>query len=181
VSTEPASGKRRNDRDLVVSVLSGFMAALALAVSTYNVYLQHQQVRAQVWPRLLFRPSFNPEGFTWDLTNGGIGPAEIRTLRLLVDGKPTTDWHDAIQRLTGKELKDFGYSTMRGSLLTAGQSRRALFVADQAIGSTLFQQQQRVSAEICYCSALGDCWVLASNEPQAVAKCPDWAEAAFGD
>lgn len=62
--------------------MSGFIGALALAVATYNVYLQHKQVRAQVWPRLLFMPSFNDTGFTLSLENGGIGPAEVRTVRV---------------------------------------------------------------------------------------------------
>jgi hypothetical protein len=168
--------RRRWDRDLAVAVISGFVGALALAVSTYNVYLQHQQVRAQVWPRMLFMPSLNDEGFSYSLENGGIGPAEIRSVRVLVDDKPVDDWPDAVKRITGKELVrgQWAYSTMHGTLITAGSTRMVLKVTPDAIGSVLFEQQSRLRAEICYCSALNDCWVLERNAPRAVGKCPDF-------
>lgn len=177
------SGKRRFDRDMVVAVMSGFIGALALAVSTYNVYLQHKQVRAQVWPRLLFMPSINQEeGYFLSIENGGIGPAEIRVVRVFVDDKPVADWHDAILRMTGKDLKpgQWGYSTMHGTLLTAGQTRHPLVLKDAAIGTVMFNQQNRLRAEICYCSALEDCWLLENNVPRPVSKCRDYADA-FGD
>jgi hypothetical protein len=170
------------DRDLVVAVMSGFIGVLALAVASYNVYLQHKQVRAQVWPRLLLMPSLNPNGFSFELENGGIGPAEVRTLRVLVDEKPVAGWHEAILRMTGKDLgpNEWGWSTMHGTLVTAGQTRRVLIVKDQSVGSIMFKQQGRMRAEICYCSALEDCWVLEGNVPRLVSKCPDYAQV-FGD
>ena len=179
---EAAADKRGFDRDLVVAVLSGFIGALALAVSTYNVYLQHKQVRAQVWPRLLLMPSFNREGFRLELENGGIGPAEVRTVRVFVDDKPVEDWHAAILRMTGKDLArgQWQYSTMHGTLVTAGQSKHVLFLTDESVGSIMFRQQTRLRAEICYCSALEDCWVLENNLPRPVSQCRDYAEA-FGD
>jgi hypothetical protein len=167
------------NRDLLAATVSGFIAALALAVSTYNVYLQHKQVRAQVWPRVIFGPSLNDEeGFSYKLENGGIGPAQIETLRVLVDGKPADDWPDVVRRLTGKEVEKgaWAYWTIHGSVLTPAQSRRVFWVKDPELGSALFHAQQRVRPEICYCSALDDCWVLEQNRPRAVGKCPSWEQ-----
>jgi len=136
---------RRFDRDLVVALVSGFIGALALAVSTYNV--------------------------------GGIGPAEIRSVRVFVDDKPVEDWPMAVARMTGKKIDEgWGYSTMSGTLLTAGQTRNVLIVHDRAIGAVLFNQQQRLRAEICYCSALEDCWLLERNVPRQVSRCPDGSD-----
>jgi hypothetical protein len=182
-SDEQRGFRWRLNRDLLAALMSGFVGALALAVSTYNVYLQHKQVRAQVWPRLLLMPSLNSDGFTFDLENGGIGPAEIRTLRVFVDDKPVADWPEAISRMTGKDVKrgSWGWSTMHGTLATAGQKRRVFTVTDKSIGSIMFEQQSRLRAEICYCSALDDCWVLENNVPRAVSKCPAYGEEAFRD
>lgn len=69
---------------------------------------------------------------------------------------------------------------MHGTLVTAGQTRNVLIVKDKSIGTVLFDQQGRLRAEICYCSALEDCWVLQNNVPRPVSKCPDYAQA-FGD
>jgi hypothetical protein len=162
--------------------MSGFIGALALAVSTYNVVLQQKQVRAQVWPRLLFMPSLNHGAFSYSLLNGGIGPAELRTLRVLVDDKPVEDWHEAILRMTGKDLErgGWGWSTMHGTLVTAGSTRTVLDVKDESVGRSMFKEQGRLRVEICYCSALEDCWVLEGNVPRPVSKCPDYAQA-FGD
>jgi hypothetical protein len=182
VTHEPGPGGRRREGNLLVAIISGLIGILALVVSTYNVFLQQKQVRAQVWPRLLFAPSFD-HSFTYDLQNGGIGPAEIRTLKILVDGKPAEDWHDAILRITGKDLKpgDWGYSTMHGSLAIAGSSRHVLTVHDDSIGHSMFREQGRLRAEICYCSALDECWLLVDNLPRGVAKCPDYGKQEFGD
>src|SRR5690242_16102966 len=115
MSGEGAAGTRRWDRDLLVAIMSGFIGALALAVSTYNVILQQKQRRAQVWPRLLFMPAFNESGFTFTLENGGIGPAEIRSVRVVVDDKPVADWREAVLRITGKDVEGHAaYSTMHG-------------------------------------------------------------------
>jgi hypothetical protein len=165
---------RRFDRDLVVALMSGFIGALALAVSTYNVYLQHKQVRAAVWPRLLFMPSFSDDDFHYALENGGIGPAEIRSVRVFVDDKPVEDWPAAVERMTGKKLDEhWGYSTMSGTLVTAGETRNVFSTRDRAIGTVLFKEQLRLRAQICYCSALEDCWLLEKNVPRPVSRCPE--------
>ncbi|HEY1587699.1 MAG TPA: hypothetical protein VGH63_18500 [Polyangia bacterium] len=158
--------------------MSGFIGALALAVSTYNVVLQHKQVRAQVWPRLLLMPSLNDDDFHYALENGGIGPAEIRSVRVLVDDKPVEDWPAAVERMTGKKLGEggWGWSTMSGSLITAGQTHNVFTVKDRAIGFVLFNEQRRLRAEICYCSALEDCWLLEKNVPRPVSRCPDGSD-----
>ncbi len=176
-SASPAS-KRRWDRDLAVAVLSGFIGALALVVSTYNVVLQRQQVRAQVWPRLLFGPAFSNGSLTYALQNGGVGPAEVRTLQVLVDNKPVENWHEVILRMTGKDLQfgGYAYSTMRGSLSPVGSNRDVFTLKDESIAKPMFFQQRRLRAEICYCSALDECWVLdAENVPHSVARCPKYA------
>ena len=49
-------------RDLLAAVASGFVGALALATSTYNVYLQRQQVKASVWPHVTMDTASTDEG-----------------------------------------------------------------------------------------------------------------------
>jgi hypothetical protein len=53
------------------AVIATFVGTLALCVSAYTAYMQHQQVRAAVWPVLEFDSSNGPIRFT--LANKGVG------------------------------------------------------------------------------------------------------------
>jgi hypothetical protein len=61
--------------DRIAALTSGFVAVLALVVSTYNVYLQRQQIRAQVWPRLLHARGVLGAAAARDPRAGGAVPA----------------------------------------------------------------------------------------------------------
>src|SRR3569833_993373 len=46
------AGKPGRDWDALAAVIASFIGLLALAVSGYTAYVQREQLRAQVWPRL---------------------------------------------------------------------------------------------------------------------------------
>jgi hypothetical protein len=95
----PHAKPRSRHRDLLAALVSGFVGFVALATSTYNVYLQRQQVRAQVWPYLVLGADWGHEGFTLGVTNRGVGPAAVKRVTVTVDGKLVEDWVDAEARL----------------------------------------------------------------------------------
>jgi hypothetical protein len=157
---------------------SGLVGALALAVSTYNVYLQRAQVRAEVWPHLEWMYS-DEDGFTWLLTNVGVGPALLQGVRITVDGAPMKTWDEAFRALAKTEpallpliegtVPDVTGSRMSiaGVVLGAGVQKRPMGFHGHLAPETraaLRHAYGRMEAELCYCSTLGDCWVYPGHD-----------------
>jgi hypothetical protein len=154
---------------MVTAVVSFFVGALALATSTYNVYLQRQQVRAQVWPRLAIAADLNNGSFTVALANRGVGPAEIRRLRVTVDGKAASDWFDVERRLLGRDdfdMMNVLIGAIEGQVVSPGQELTTLGVHNVGDARALFFALDRLGMELCYCSTLGECWI--ESQPSAI-------------
>ncbi len=159
--SDPSEGAPPPSRhpDRLAAIASGFVAALALAVSTYNVYLQRQQIRAQVWPRLQWSYD-NVDGFNYSLTNSGVGPAEVEAVQVTVDGKPVADWDEAIRLTTGVSRPHIN-SFIGGRVLAPGVEIQPLRIAKGTDADALNAARGRIDVDICYCSSLHDCWRLA--------------------
>jgi len=172
--------------------ISAFVGALALAVSTYNVYLQRAQIRAQVWAHLEWTYT-DVKGFAWQLTNSGVGPAIVKGARVTVDGAPVTTWHEALVALAKtepalgplarEEAKDAGdvHMGMAHHVLGAGVQTEPLRISGELapdLRDAMRRAFSRVRTQICYCSTLGECWMFPEETP--VASCP-MAELTFAE
>jgi len=174
------------------AAIATLVAALALAVSAYTAYVQRQQVRAQVWPILEYGTGNEPELRLW-LANKGVGPALIRQMIVTVDGKPAADWDAAMRSLFGARLDrpgrySYSQETISDRVLSAGEGLSILvphFNATQSDLRAAFNQDRfRIGVEICYCSTLGDCWILVSPGQQPARthetqRCPAPSAATF--
>jgi hypothetical protein len=168
---EPAasSSSRRSDR--LATLVSGLVAMLALGVSTYNVYLQRQQIRAQVYPRLSWGHG-NLDGFTYDVRNSGVGPAEIAGLCVRVDGQPVTTWRELLDRLPEKPPREpIMTSGIGARVLAPGELVHALQLRAGRSAELLNAQLDHVRTVLCYCSTLGECWETSGFKAVAVAEC----------
>jgi hypothetical protein len=141
----------------------------ALFVSGYTAYVQRQQVRAAVWP-ILESSSSNVPDIRFVIANKGVGPAIVGHVVVTVDGQPVRRWNDALAKILGPGRYMFTQSTISGHVLAAGEVLNA-FVwkesqgtrsADEtnALRAQLDEARQRLEMEICYCSTLGECWIL---------------------
>jgi hypothetical protein len=156
----------------MTAIASGFVALIALAVSTYNVVLQRQQLRAQTWPHLEWSYS-DGEGdkFTFSLANTGTGPAQIKSVLVTFDGKPVSTWREVVTQVA-PSLKH-GYSSVGGRVLGAGVEISPLTLTPHPSKDEEAALLKRFDVQLCYCSVLGDCWLLADEE-KPVAKCPKY-------
>jgi hypothetical protein len=179
--------------DGVAAIVAALIGFLALLVSGYTAYIQRQQVRAQVWPYLLIGYADFDRSII--VLNKGVGPAQIRSVQVLVDDKPQRNWEDAMKVLGVKTDNDdekngsddkkntnadqYTRSTISGNVLSAGE-RIELIKAPDAERYERFRlaAQKRVKISICYCSTLGECWVRDRKaREQGVAQvevCPAW-------
>jgi hypothetical protein len=153
--------------DAVVATFVGF---LALCVSGYTAYMQRQQVRAAVWPILQFDSSNAPD-IHFTLANKGVGPALIRNVVVRVDNQPVKNWDEAMTKLLGPGEHLFSESDMNGYVLAPNESITVVTMHDannsplvfdksNPLWVTMNKERFRVTAEICYCSTLGECWTL---------------------
>lgn len=157
----------RKHPDRVTAIASGLVALFALAVSTYNVVLQRQQIRAQVWPHLSWTYS-QGERFTVQVSNEGVGPAIVKSVQLSVDNRPVPDWKTALERLA-LPVQQVGYSTLNHGVIPPGQKVTMLAVPNDAMADKLADSfGGRLVLEVCYCSVLNECWDL--EGPRA--RCP---------
>jgi hypothetical protein len=151
------------------AVIATLVGLLALCVSGYTAYMQRQQVRAAVWPLLQFNSSNAPD-IHFTLANKGVGPAIIRHVVVKVDDKPVRNWHDALDILLGPGEHHGSESDMIGSVLSAGESMIVIAPFDSAgkpftdrsnpEWEKMNKGREHVTVQICYCSALGECWTL---------------------
>ena len=174
------------------TIIATLVGISALFVSGYTAYVQRQQVRAVVWPILEFSTGNDPD-LRFIVANKGVGPAIVRHVVVMVDGQPVKTWHDALVKILGPGKYTFSQSTIGGHVLAAGESLNALVWKDKqgtlpssesgALRSTLDEGRQRVAMEICYCSTLGECWILRSgfdgNSTRETRTCPDSSEKTF--
>lgn len=121
--------------DRLTALASGLVALCALGVSTYNVVLQRQQIRAQVWPKLSWSYS-QRDVFTIHVVNDGVGPALVKSVQLLVDKQPVPDWATALDRL-GLPIKQRGFSTLHRAVIPAGKEVTILAVPNDALSDKL--------------------------------------------
>ena len=165
------------------AVIATFVGLCALCVSAYTAYVQRQQVRAAVWPILEFDSSNAPIHFI--LANKGVGPAIIRHVVVKVDGQPVRNWKEALERILGPGEHLGSESDMSGRVFAAGESMTVFtphdpennplnFDKSNPLWVTMNKDRLRVTAEICYCSTLGECWTLRAGglTPSTTTECP---------
>lgn len=150
--------------------IATFIALLAVCVAGYTAYMQRQQVRAAVWPILQFDSSNAPD-IHFSLSNKGVGPALIRHVVIKVDDQPVKNWREAMEKLLGPGEHLFSESDMNGYVLAPNESIPVMTARDpdnnplvfdksNPLWVTMNKERFRVTAEICYCSTLGECWTL---------------------
>lgn len=78
----------------IIASLVGFLALLVAGytayIERYTAEIQNKQVQAQVWPHLHLSQSTFPPSI--HVVNQGMGPAIVRSVEVLVNGKPQPDW-----------------------------------------------------------------------------------------
>jgi hypothetical protein len=169
--TPPQPEPAGTNWDRITAIAAVLIGLAAVVVSVYTVLLQREQIRAEVWPRLSFYYAGMDGEFR--IANKGVGPAIIETVQLSVDGKPARDWAEATSLLgltDGEQL----YSTLSGTVLSPGEHLAYLLPSSPEAFAQIRGEVGRLSLAVCYCSALGECWLLESRKEElaAVDSCP---------
>jgi len=175
----------------LLSVVGVFIAVVALYAALSESAAVRQQTAAAVWPFVQLSIEDSDSGdaaeFTMSFTNAGVGPAKMRTMRLIVGGEPTRDWADAITRLGGRLTSSVNRNFISNRVLSPDEKVDSIHTNDAELArkfqAVMGNPENYVT--FCYCSIFDECWVADSRKdlqnPEMVEQCPDFGEAAFRD
>jgi hypothetical protein len=155
--------RTRRDWNGVAAIIAACVGLLALFVSGYTAYIQHQQVRAQVWPYL---EAGNDDGNqAVYVYNKGVGPAIVKSAQIFVDGKPQTSWVKVLDAL-GLPSRDYVQSTLNPAVISAGEQVRAIGLRDKDRWQSFRGAAvDHMTMNICFCSTLDECWMYSDQHP----------------
>ncbi len=119
--------KPRISSNTWTAIMATIVSICALAVSSYQAYIQHQQQEASVWPFLQVDISQtdsdlkNEHEFYYTLINKGVGPAIIDSCTVILNDTMYQGMSDLIsQKLKRKKFKGtFGYVDIYPSRIIA--------------------------------------------------------------
>lgn len=171
------SPARKRDPEFWIAIGALVISGLAMLSSLMQVSVQRNQERAMVWPHVSARPSFSARGYEFVARNKGLGPALVRDVAILVDGRRVPGWIEALDVLLGPG-HGYGWdqvsaTDLQDTVLGADETTRLFAVAWDDRLRQAFPGDARVEVRICYCSFLGECWTSrAGLDHDRVDQCP---------
>lgn len=160
-TTDPAPApKKTADWNSLAAVIAALIGLLALGVSGYTALLQREQVRAEVWPYLQPAMTIEHGRLVVSIENKGVGPALVGGLRVYVDGQARRNWSEVFDALGLADLRDTRASTVNNIVIAAGETIEQIAFVDASAQRRLLGEYGRIARVLCYCSTLGDCWLL---------------------
>ena len=175
----------------VLSLVGVFIAVVALYAALAESDAARKQTAAAVWPfvQLNLHDHFseNRAEFRISMTNAGVGPARMRSMRVLLDGVPLRDWHHAMELIGETGTHRLGQSFISRRVLIPGETVDMVSTMDRVLVEKFLGSLARPGNSItyCYCSIFDACWVVDSDKdlqtPEPVEECPEFGEQSYGN
>jgi hypothetical protein len=178
-------GERRFRFDLILALSALVISTIAALASVFQTRVIARQLSATVWPYVSLEHTYSIDGAVLNATNYGQGPALIRSAWLESDGKSYNSWDELIASLRHAKSPRGAHgklqlraSSIDGStVLSAGATRRLVAATGTGAGIALSTRAiERLNVRLCYCSLLGECWIVATNTnagPTPQSSCPN--------
>lgn len=178
--------------DLIVPVAALFVSMISIFIAWHHgqvmkglVQQNERLVQANSVPWLQLsgsnRVTNGLQDVSFQVSNQGVGPGEIRSVQILVDGRPVTDLRKLLDACcSGQDYRDVGTSTLLGRMIRPGEEIRfiqmpALARSQQAVVALdKARRSGRIETRLCYCSVFGECWVVTTHKdhrPKSVRQC----------
>jgi hypothetical protein len=173
----------------VLSLVGVFIAVVALYAALAESDAARKQTAAAVWPFVQLtisdHLSESRAEFGISLTNAGVGPARMRSMRVLLRGEPLRDWHHALELIGETGTHRLGQSFVSRRVLIPGETIDMVSTMDRVLVEKFLAvlAQPDNSITYCYCSIFDACWVVDSEKdlqsPDPVEQCPEFGDEAF--
>ena len=179
--------------DVIVSLTAIFISAVSLFVAIQHGKTERELVAANVWPfpRSIISNGYDAKGSTAvGVSNGGVGPAKIRSFEMFYRGQPVSSGLDLLRKCCGLAPGDAAVkaafpnhvstSVVDESVLRPGEDNPVLRVAPSQTAPAITDRFKQVGVltkitfRVCYCSVLDQCWIsdLRSTRVRPVDECP---------
>ena len=181
--------------DKVLPVSALFVSFLSILIAYHHggvmkelVHQNERLVQANSLPHLqLAGSNTNDRGearIDLHITNAGVGPAEIRSVQMLVDGRPVSRLPELLRACCGGRAEDYRgivSSTITGAMIRPGQTlsyiRFPATPANAQVWTALdkARKSDRIEIRVCYCSVFDECWQRSSRSsgrPRPIEQCP---------
>lgn len=166
-----------------------FAISIALAYATFVQADATKKIQqSETWPFISYGTSnVSNEGISeisFALGNDGVGPARLKQLEFLYQGRPMESPREFLQQCCGDppaRPTPFVSSNFEVALRPGETIQFIRLVKkpeNSAVWERLNTERWKVVVRACYCSIFDDCWVLDSrkDDPQRVKVCPaGWA------
>ncbi len=183
LASDEAARGRRLSSDAIAAIAATVVAVASLVLAVDQTRIQRKQLAAAVWPSLRigysnFEDPEHPKHRLF-VANGGVGPARIQSFAITWRGKPVIHVDDWAKAACPAVPHEWIYGTQTGTLLSPGGQA---IIATHTRGGrheddVCIHDEMLAPAEIqlCYCSALDDCWVVGRGEaePTPVHDCTE--------
>jgi hypothetical protein len=175
--------------DLAIAFSAIFISAVSLFVAIEHGKTERDLVAANSWPflRSIISNTYGPQGdVVIGVSNGGVGPAKLKSLEVFLDGVPVRSNLDLLRRCCGLRDETIGSQLPKGlmssdadeTVLRPGEDNPILQVhrlkAAPEVPNRFAAALLRISFRACYCSILDECWKsdLRSTRTIPAASCP---------
>ena len=165
---------------------------MSLVVAIEHGRTERDLVAASSWPFLrgdLTNATGSGNDIAFGLSNGGVGPAKIKSFEVSLDGRPIGSPGDLLSTCCGlprdaagiKRMLPHGaahMSKIEGTALRPGEVNDVLTIAQGSANPALFEKLYealpRLTFSVCYRSVLDQCWTtaLVDTTTHAVDACP---------
>ena len=139
---------------------SAFVVSMcAIVISLVEVKVMDEQKQASVWPRVFTARNTASDSFQVMVRNAGVGPAQIKYVEVLVDGKAQKSWSEVYKKITSNDKGRFRQGTLTNNVITPGETIFPLTINGE--GANKFNADvERLKIKLCYCSIYERCWFL---------------------
>jgi hypothetical protein len=168
--------------DILLGVSAMIVSVVSLVVALHHGETMEKMVEASTWPYVAFTFSNANLDATpraaLTVVNSGVGPARIETVEIFYEGKPMASRQALIAATTGDPALKTLTSTIGDRVLTANQTLDFMSMSPETVPPAQFARFRDalpgISARICYCSVLDQCWLRAGRQskPEKVKVCP---------
>jgi hypothetical protein len=165
--------------------IPAFVISLALAYATFVQADATRKIqRSETWPYVSYGTSnIAPDGATeilFSLSNDGVGPARLKAIEFIYDGRPMANPRNFLQQCCGdrRESPTSFMSAPINGVIRPGQSINFIRLPKRPDNAIIWDRLEverwKITVRACYCSIFDDCWILDSRkqDPQPVEACP---------
>ncbi len=184
-------GAGRSKLDLIFALSAIFISAVSLFVAIEHGKTERDLVAANSWPflrEILDNQYGADKVVAIGVSNGGVGPAKLKSLEVFYDGVPVASDLDLLRRCCGLKNETVKSQLPQGGIvrsvadetvLRPGEDNAVLQVRRPqgealAVPERFAASLLRITFRACYCSVLDECWRsdLRSTRTRHVRACP---------